>query len=361
MRTRIMARIPPATWSAPLAICLALAMTIADPPDPPASAAGPWKVQNSGTTRALFGVACPGALRCYAVGAAGTVRATTNGGATWKAQPNPATGSSTALVSIACPTGTTCYAVGTPNVVLITHNGGNLWKIHSFTLAPNVTLSAVACLDAATCYVVGGPTGAWFTTRAVVYLTTNGGANWLKQSIPATVPCNGDCGQTTVGYPLDWVSCLPNNLCRAGGIGFIDSHSGFAQATILSLAPGASWPLLSNDVPPSVATCPSVSRCYGIQTVNPFSNPIKVWVSGDGGTSWTLRNNPTPRVLNAIACPGVTTCAIVGDTGAIVRTTNGNGFFAESSPTFRNLYGVACVTTSRCFAVGNKGAILART
>jgi photosystem II stability/assembly factor-like uncharacterized protein len=355
-----MARILLVSWTSILANLVAFGAPITTGLVAPAAAAGPWHVQNSGATRPLFDVACTGATRCYAVGEAGTIRSTTNGGATWKRQPNPLESTSTALVRIACPAAGTCYAIGRPRTVLVTHNGGSTWALHTFALSANVTLSAVACLNAATCYIVGGPYTAFLITGAIVLLTTNGGATWTKQSIPPTVPCQ-NCGQSTVGYPLNWVTCLPNHLCRAGGIKFMDSHSGFTQAAILTLAPAAPWPLLTSNFTPSLATCPSVSRCYGVLTENPFAQPIKVWISVDGGVSWAQRKNPTPRVLNGISCPSTVTCDAVGNTGSIIRTTNGNTFFSESSPTFRNLYGITCATAVRCVAVGNKGAIVART
>ena len=51
-------------------------------------AAGNWTSQTSGTTNNLNGVACPGIGNCFAVGASGTIVATTNGGSTsWTARP----------------------------------------------------------------------------------------------------------------------------------------------------------------------------------------------------------------------------------------------------------------------------------
>jgi photosystem II stability/assembly factor-like uncharacterized protein len=356
-----MTRIWRLTRTSSLAMGLVVPVLISGGVAPTLAATGSWKAQNSGTTRALFDVACPTAARCYAVGSAGIIRTTANGGLTWKAQPNPLAGSSTALVRIACPAAASCYAVGAPNTVLVTHNGGDTWKAHTFALGVSVALSAVACLDTSTCYLVGGPTTAWLITHPIVFLTTNGGAAWRKQAVPPTVPCLGDCGQPNVGYPLDWVTCLPNHLCRAGGVAFMDSHSGFTGATLLTLAPGGPWQLLASGTTPSLATCPSVSRCYAVQTVNPFARPIKVWVSADGGVSWLGRDTPTNRVLNGIACPGAVQCYAVGNTGTILHTLNGRTLFAEHSPNSRDLYGIACVTARKCIAVGNKGVIVART
>ena len=45
-----------------------------------------WKAQSSGTTETLYGVAFANASDGWAVGQIGTILATSNGGATWNAQ-----------------------------------------------------------------------------------------------------------------------------------------------------------------------------------------------------------------------------------------------------------------------------------
>jgi hypothetical protein len=58
---------------------------------------GAWRAENSDTRHRLYDVACLSALRCEAVGTAGTIVATANGGRTWRAQANPLRGPATAL------------------------------------------------------------------------------------------------------------------------------------------------------------------------------------------------------------------------------------------------------------------------
>jgi photosystem II stability/assembly factor-like uncharacterized protein len=314
--------------------------------------ASPWKVQPSGTNRALFAIACPTAVQCYAVGAFGTIRATRNGGSRWRGQGNPLGGSSVALSRVACPGPNTCYVVELPDKVLVTRNGGVTWVSHTLTLSsPKASLTDVACIGTSVCYLVAQPNA--------VYLTTNGGSTWALQSIPPTVPCQGSCGSPNISYSLEWVFCLPSHLCRAGGTKFVGSHEGFADAVIQTTTVGASWTMLTHGFSPAAAVCTTASRCYGLYS-SPFDPGNKVWFSTDAGVSWQSRPSGTARFRNGIACPAPRTCYTVGNVGTITWTTNGAPFVSQASPTIRNLNGIACIKVNVCFAVGNKGTIVAR-
>jgi photosystem II stability/assembly factor-like uncharacterized protein len=61
-----------------------------------------WRTETSGTQQRLNDVACLSALQCVAVGDAGTIVSTADGGATWRPQVNPLHGSSKTLYAIAC-------------------------------------------------------------------------------------------------------------------------------------------------------------------------------------------------------------------------------------------------------------------
>src|SRR5438270_6813195 len=158
-----------------------------------------WSVQSSGTRQPLFAVSCFNALRCKAVGAGGTIRYTTNGGATWRPQANPLAGSSTVLYRIACVAPSTCYVIGRPNIMLVTHTGGATWTARTLPVSVagltdpscvsgqsadlrgrlalcRLGLLDLACISASTCYVVAtlnfaGQPG---ILTSAVFLTTDG-------------------------------------------------------------------------------------------------------------------------------------------------------------------------------------------
>jgi hypothetical protein len=238
----------------------------------PGSRAGPgsqagsggWQAENSGTGHRLYDVACLSALRCEAVGAAGSIVSTANGGRTWRAQANPLRGSSAALYAIACVAPGSCYVIARPDTILVTHNGGASWSRHVLPVGvsgtnltdqsclPNYTpisgrhalcrlgLLDIACVSARVCYAVATAPPAYDTNPipktphaapSSIWLTRDGGAKWTRQSIPAGVTCNGDCSTGLYGYPLEWVTCLGSGLCRAGGGAVLGcGHCGFAYA-----------------------------------------------------------------------------------------------------------------------------------
>src|SRR5271165_2828357 len=123
------------------------------------AAAGPWRAENSCTSQRLYGVACLTALRCEAVGAAGTIVATADGGRTWRPQADPLRGSSTALYAIACVAPSSCYVIGRPDTILVTHDGGASWSRHVLPVGVSRTsLTDQACLPAYT-PIAGRATG----------------------------------------------------------------------------------------------------------------------------------------------------------------------------------------------------------
>lgn len=365
---------------------------------------GAWQAQKSGTTQPLYGVACFTAMRCKAVGAAGTILYTKNGGATWRRQRNPLQGTSTILYRIACLAPSTCYVIARPNTVLVTHDGGATWSTHVIPVPGigtkltdptcldaqaydnrgrltvcRVGLLDIACVSRDTCFAVGTPalppsnptgTSCVTVTKCVVvgkpssvWLTNDGGARWVRQAIPPTVPCQADCANQNFPYPLEWVSCLRAGVCRAGGTRFVSSHEGFAQAVIATTRPSTPWKLLNpgdSRFSPDAARCPTPTLCYGVYTSSHFDPGTSVVVSHDAGATWQAESSGAKRLRYGLACPSETTCYTVGNRGTITETTNGVNFFAQSGPTSRNLYAIKCLSAMTCYAVGNKGTILAR-
>jgi photosystem II stability/assembly factor-like uncharacterized protein len=334
------------------------------------------------------------------VGAAGTILATANGGKTWRAQANPLRGSTKPLYQIACVNPGYCYAVARPDTILYTHNGGATWTSHTLSVGvsgSNLTdqgclaqyppdmrgryalcrlgLVDVTCISARVCYAVSNTPQAYSATPvkpharpSSMWLTTDGGAKWTRQSIPVGVGCDGDCTPATLyPYPLEWVSCLSSGLCRAGGGQLLGcGHCGFADAVLVTHGPGKPWVCTATSgsmcgTAPDVAVCPASTRCYGVDSTNPFGDPdISVLRSTDSGAGWQqIGPNWSSSVLNDIACPTSLTCYLAGTHGSVVRVTSGSVVAAQHSPTSRDLLGITCPSPCACYAVGDKGTILA--
>jgi hypothetical protein len=360
---------------------------------------GVWRTQNSGTQQPLYDVACLSALRCEAVGEAGTIVSTADGGTTWRAQVNPLQGSSSALYRIACVAPSSCYVIARPDTILVTHDGGAAWStdvlpvgVSGSNLTDNACLLNytpisgrpalcrlglldIACVSARVCYAVATGTPAYdvkpmpTTAHAAssIWMTGDGGASWTRQSVPPGVACDGDCADGRYGYPLVWASCLSSGLCRAGGGHVLGcGHCGFAYAVLVTRGPGRPWACPESaaactTLSPDASDCPASASCYGIQSTNPFGPENLVVRSTDGGAVW-VHTGPdwTTSVLNDIACPAALTCFIAGSRGTIARITNGTTLTAEPTPTTSDLYGIGCAAPATCYAVGDKGAILAR-
>ena len=86
--------------------------------------------QPSGTLSDLHG-ACPSPSTCVAVGVRGTILRSTDGGRTWRSQPNPSSGISGTVplggVAVACPSPSTCVVVG-EDTILRSTDGGRTWR-----------------------------------------------------------------------------------------------------------------------------------------------------------------------------------------------------------------------------------------
>jgi hypothetical protein len=360
---------------------------------------GTWRIENSGTGQRLYDVACLSAQRCEAVGAAGTIVSTVDGGRTWRAQANPLAGSSQPLYAIACAAPDSCYAIARPDTILVTHDGGAAWSRHALPVGvPRTTLTDqaclpdytpisgraalcrlglldIACVSARVCYAVATAPPAYDTNpvpraprpaAGSIWMTRDGGASWIRQSVPAGVACDGDCTSGLYGYPLVWVSCLSSGLCRAGGGHVLGcGHCGFAYAVLVTRGPGRPWVCAQpaaacTGLAPDAGDCPATTGCYGIQNTNPFGPGNFVIRSADGGAGW-MNIGPawTSSVLNDIVCPAALTCYVAGSHGTIARVRNGNTVTAQRTPTTRDLYGIGCATPAACYAVGGNGTLLA--
>src|SRR5258706_1122340 len=83
-----------------------------------------WRAQSSGTTRSLRGVSFNDALTGTAVGDAGTIVRTTNGGQTWTPQSS---GTTADLRGVSFTDSQTGAAVGGGGTILRTGDGGATW------------------------------------------------------------------------------------------------------------------------------------------------------------------------------------------------------------------------------------------
>jgi hypothetical protein len=163
-----------------------------------------WTGDTSGTGNILYGIACPTATRCKAVGASGTIL-------TWNATSWTADTSGTFnnLHAISCPTSTFCMAVGQSGVTVAWN--GSSWTSHSSGTALN--LNGVSCPTTTRCKAVGvGGT----------ILTWDGSA-WSADVTHTTQTLNG-------------VGCPTVSMCKAAGLN--GTILGMVQQTLTDVSAG---------------------------------------------------------------------------------------------------------------------------
>jgi photosystem II stability/assembly factor-like uncharacterized protein len=220
----------------------------------------PWTPQTSGTTQSLYDAAFVNSKTGWAAGTGGTIRHTTNGGATWTAQTS---GTTQTLYAIAFVDANKGWAVGARGTVLRTTNGGTTWAAQ--TSGTTQTLYAVAFLDANNGWAVG--------SRGTVRHTTNGGTTWSSQSV----------GGWQTLYDIAF---------RDANNGWLVSSSGTILHTTTS---GASWSTQSSGTRQALyaITFATANDGWAVGsggTIRHTTNAGSVWTGETSGTTQTLRS-----------------------------------------------------------------------
>ena len=191
-----------------------------------------------------------------AIGDAGTVIKTTDGGATWSTKTS---GTTEGLYGIVMASSSVGWAVGNDGTVIKTANGGTTWS--SFAPASAYDFRAVDATSTSVVWIVGR-TGA-------IYRSTTGGLTW-----------------TDLTYsPLSQIStvdALTSSTAIIGGSGTFVSE--FSAKTTDS---GATWSSLGTltgfDAVEEVVDFAFWTNTYG----NVIGDMGTIANSSDGGTTWT--------------------------------------------------------------------------
>jgi photosystem II stability/assembly factor-like uncharacterized protein len=125
-----------------------------------------WIAQNSGTNQNLYDIEFLNDQTGWAVGDAGVVIKTTNGGNTWVNIPNPSVQYGGLMWDIHPVDSEVVYAVAGYDFIMKTSNGGDNWSILSGRLMSGTAFKSV--------YFLNRDTG-WFLGTNKVFRTFNGG------------------------------------------------------------------------------------------------------------------------------------------------------------------------------------------
>ncbi len=272
-----------------------------------------WASQTSGTSEDLFAVGGTSATNILAVGAAGTVRFTSNGTA-WAA--GPSSGVSTILRGISGTDASNVWIVGDSGVVRFYNGTGTFAAQTSNTTR---ALNAVFAFSTTNVTAVGG--GKTFDHFD--------GTTWTAQASP--VPSGNFTGVWASDDDNVWFSGPSGVMMRWNGSAF-------------TLTPSTGVAVTLNDV-------------WG-------SDPSNMWAVGAGGTiikwngtAWNPQTSGTGQNLNSVSGSSATDVWAVGAGGTILHF-NGTAWSATTSGTGQGLNGVWATSTTAAWAVGNGGVIL---
>jgi photosystem II stability/assembly factor-like uncharacterized protein len=303
-----------------------------------------WTPQDSGTHNPLSGVSLVDACTGTVVGAAGTILRTDDCGNTWNAQDS---GTSVDLSGVFSVDANTAFAVGAQRTILRTDDGGAGWAPQSVPdPAPicdpgTVTFAAVSFGDANTGIAVGN---CFYHPPAfnlqVSFRTSDGGATWLFNI------------NTTVAGFLRAVSFESADTAIAVG----DFMTGritptFGARALKTTDGGAGWVWQGLFVRPFYPV-----YLYGVSYVDPFTATAvgRIYLGTrwegliirtiNGGANWVSQPSNTSNLLSGVSFVDADNGIAVGEAGTILRTSDGGATWTSPSiGTKAELYSVSFV------------------
>ncbi len=128
----------------------------------------PWWLEWAQSYRGMYGIAAVNNQVAWAVGAAGYIWKTIDGGDGWGQQTS---NTGVALNDVAALDADTAWVVGDGGLILKTIDGGTAWQVQGSGTVES--LRRIAAVDADVAWVVG--------TNGIILRTTDGGASWRAQ------------------------------------------------------------------------------------------------------------------------------------------------------------------------------------
>jgi hypothetical protein len=348
-------------------------------------------VNQEAFTAVLYGVACPSANRCFAVGSSGAKFSRPFverwNGVDWSAiaSPKPTGVPRVILRGVSCATVSNCFAVGTAGTAskstpLIEHWNGRAWKIVPSPRpagAVTASLNGVSCRTTTNCVAVGGHIDPGDDKGGVIAEHWNGKV-WKIIATPTPKVRKVDA---LLGTPprLNGVSCTTTKNCV--GVGFTASDA------LVERWNGAKWSLVATPKPQELyaiaelraVSCASANDCSAVgvsflpidqrEGVEKNNSIIEHW----NGKAWAIAPKaagvPTTKAmnsagglseLNGVSCLVVKNCAAVGNSTMGERWDGRKWSLTPvvASTSHSSLNDVVCPGPTTCFAVGAAAARL---
>ena len=321
------------------------------------NAGASWGVQHyaGGTTNTLNAVSFVNGSIGTAVGNYGTILHTVDGGRHWLDQ---ASGTFAYLTGISALDANTSVAVGTdhysltPGVILRTSDGGSHWTARLNVEHP---LYGVAFGNAHLGLAVGDAShlSGVYIPAGFILRTTDAGKNWVGKEVGPSplfgvsfsdsnsaiaVGQNGAIAQTTDGG-LTWTTrsvvagTLRSVSMAASGVGTAVGAYGTGGVILRTGDGGYSWDDYSAQAPRRWLNSVCMTNgATAFSVGNSFFPPAggEIIESYDFGRTWTENSTAaTTRHLRSISSPDDLISIVTGDSGTILRTTDGGAHWAR--------------------------------
>ncbi len=323
-----------------------------------------WIPQRSGTSADLWGVHFVDDQNGAAVGSNGTVLRTTDGGESWIERSG---GTTNTLRAVRFTGPTTGIAVEDLGRIIKTTDGGDTWQ--QITIAGTAGLCGVYFSDSERGTAVG--------INGRILRTVDGGTNWQPQNSGTTQHLYGvffldaqrGIAVGTGGVILrtldggdSWTGLTTGTFQPLYGVNFADSLHGMAVGlpgtNYHTTDGGTSWFSRSSGTTNFLWQSAFRDADNGIAV----GNNGAIMVTTNGGVHWESQSTGTSTTLLGVSFSDMQRGTAVGDLGLILRTTNGGSTWAsQASGTSRTLWGVSFPDATSGFAVGNSGTILRTT
>jgi len=291
-----------------------------------------WVQVPSGTFENLNDIQFVDANTGFAVGNAGVVLMTTNGGVNWVLINTNSTYNNLSLYFLNSNTG---YISNANQNILYTTDGGRNWA----TLYSRSNFTSLYFINQLTGFATSD------NLYYAFYKTTNGGNNWVNYPY-------GYCKSikflnSTFGYFVrdDW---------DPGGYGY--------EVVMTTSNSGYTWDYHS--VYSHMISYAHLNSVHFISTTIGYTvgDSGKIYKTLNGGINWTSQNSNTTNKLKSIKSVDLNKAITVGNNGIIKATSNGGTtWYNQNSTTTNNLNSIYMLNSTTGFIVGNVGTILKTT
>jgi hypothetical protein len=318
----------------------------------------------------LFGVSCPSAQLCVAVGRNNTVATSTDptgdasswsptfvGAGSFNTGPGGGFFNGYQIRGVSCPTSDLCVAVSFEGLVYTSTNptaGASAWTTTDLTPAgPNIHLHGVSCATTTFCAAAASDGKIVTSTNP-----TGGASTWSTTQLEGPLELRG-------------IDCVSTAFCVAvgdNGTEITPKPTDVGEILSSTNPLGGSWQRAERaDGQGSLfgVSCPSPTLCatgnlYGnlLVATNP-TGPAEAWRSAPAGGAVQITD---------IDCPTATECVAVNNNADVMTSENplaGSWSFTNLRPYAgvdetllqNGTFGVSCPTASFCAVVGAGGTI----